>query len=182
MVAIPGGWLGVSNKALIKKDSFNSSWAHSYDGFTFSFLYFTSGGVGWQWGRDTKATVGLAFWHVLKWALVLSGSSAYLPWSPRITQFSELALGKPAVYDHWPLSSRELSVAEELLDNSSWVPGVSRVRATFQSGSSQRSTLSVWDEEPKAKSGEETLGKERWWSLRNTLGLSNMLLRSLPPM
>ena len=28
------------------------------------------------------------------------GSSAYLPWSPRITQFSELALGKPAVYDH----------------------------------------------------------------------------------
>ena len=103
MVAIPGGWLGVSNKALIKKDSFNSSWAHSYDGFTFSFLYFTSGGVGWQWGRDTKATVGLAFWHVLKWALVLSGSSAYLPWSPRITQFSELALGKPAVV--WPLTS-----------------------------------------------------------------------------
>ena len=54
--------------------------------------------------------------------------------------------------------SRELSVAKGLLDHSSGVPGGSGGRATLPS---QRSTLNVGDEEPKAKSGEEALGKER---------------------
>ena len=59
MVAIPGGWLRVSNKTLIKKASFNSSWTHSYDGLAFSFLYFTSGECWMRARQRHKGNCGI---------------------------------------------------------------------------------------------------------------------------
>lgn len=171
LVYILKGWL-IHGRSLHCEFSFFSCYLrnppHGYHEFNILYpllpMSYLWGHVGRMWGRDAEAAVGPAFRHIFKnecW-LPCAFALALQPvfsWSPTMTQFCALALVKSAAWLLTPElahGSREPSVAERLLHNRSEVLGHQEAELLcFPKG------IKVWDEEPKAKSGEETLSKER---------------------